>query len=392
MEEKKEEVKQEGEFKVKKKPGRPKKLTSSKKETPKIEFKKEEDAVQESKTEETLLQPDEKKEEQNVGLQEVGSTHKEESVTKEIKEEVTPIAEITEDEQKEVKDTEKKLEEAIRDEKVLGKKLPENIEKLVSFMEETGGDINDYVRLNADYSNVDEDTLLKEYYKNTKPHLDSSEIDFIMEENFKVDEDYDEERDQRRKKLAKKEEVAKAKNFLEDLKTKYYDEIKSRPTVNNEMSKASEFFNRYNKEQEIAKKRHEDFKNSTNKMFSEEFKGFDFSVGEKKFRYSVNNPSDVAEAQSDISNVVKKFLNDKGEVIDVKGYHKAMYAARNADTIAQHFYEQGKADAVKDVVAKSKNINKDVRQTSTPDDIYLNGFKVKAVSGVNSSKLKIKKK
>jgi len=259
-------------------------------------------------------------------------------------------------------------------------------------MEETGGDINDYVRLNADYSNVDEDTLLKEYYKNTKPHLDSSEIDFIMEENFKVDEDYDEERDQRRKKLAKKEEVAKAKNFLEDLKTKYYDEIKSRPTVNNEMSKASEFFNRYNKEQEIAKKRHEDFKNSTNKMFSEEFKGFDFSVGEKKFRYSVNNPSDVAEAQSDISNVVKKFLNDKGEVIDVKGYHKAMYAARNADTIAQHFYEQGKADAVKDVVAKSKNINKDVRQTSTPDDIYLNGFKVKAVSGVNSSKLKIKKK
>jgi len=392
MEEKKEEVKQEGEFKVKKKPGRPKKLTSNKKETPKIEFKKEEDAVQESKTEETLLQPDEKKEEQNVGLQEVGSTHKEESVTKEIKEEVTPIAEITEDEQKEVKDTEKKLEEAIRDEKVLGKKLPENIEKLVSFMEETGGDINDYVRLNADYSNVDEDTLLKEYYKNTKPHLDSSEIDFIMEENFKVDEDYDEERDQRRKKLAKKEEVAKAKNFLEDLKTKYYDEIKSRPTVNNEMSKASEFFNRYNKEQEIAKKRHEDFKNSTNKMFSEEFKGFDFSVGEKKFRYSVNNPSDVAEAQSDISNVVKKFLNDKGEVIDVKGYHKAMYAARNADTIAQHFYEQGKADAVKDVVAKSKNINKDVRQTSTPDDIYLNGFKVKAVSGVNSSKLKIKKK
>jgi hypothetical protein len=392
MEEKKEEVKQEGEFKVKKKPGRPKKLTSNKKETPKIEFKKEEDAVQESKTEETLLQPDEKKEEQNVGLQEVGSTHKEESATKEIKEEVIPIAEITEDEQKEVKDTEKKLEEAIRDEKVLGKKLPENIEKLVSFMEETGGDINDYVRLNADYSNVDEDTLLKEYYKNTKPHLDSSEIDFIMEENFKVDEDYDEERDQRRKKLAKKEEVAKAKNFLEDLKTKYYDEIKSRPTVNNEMSKASEFFNRYNKEQEIAKKRHEDFKNSTNKMFSEEFKGFDFSVGEKKFRYSVNNPSDVAEAQSDISNVVKKFLNDKGEVIDVKGYHKAMYAARNADTIAQHFYEQGKADAVKDVVAKSKNINKDVRQTSTPNDIYLNGFKVKAVSGVNSSKLKIKKK
>jgi len=392
MEEKKEEVKQEGEFKMKKKPGRPKKLASKKQDTPKIEFKKEEDAVQESKSEETVLQSNEKEKEQDVELQEVGSTHEEKSVTEKAEEKLTPIAEITEEEEKEVVAAKKDLQEAIRDEKVSGKELPENIEKLVSFMDETGGDINDYVRLNADYSNVDEDTLLKEYYKNTKPHLDNSEIDFIMEENFKVDEDYDEERDQRRKKLAKKEEVAKAKNFLEDLKTKYYDEIKSRPTVNNEMSKASEFFNRYTKEQEVAKKRHEEFKNTTNKMFSEEFKGFDFAVGEKKFRYSVNNPNDVAEAQSDISNVVKKFLNDKGEVVDVKGYHKAMYAARNADTIAQHFYEQGKADAVKDVVAKSKNISKDIRQTNNPDNLYLNGLKVKAVSGVNSSKLKIKKK
>ncbi|GAF81929.1 unnamed protein product, partial [marine sediment metagenome] len=180
--------------------------------------------------------------------------------------------------------------------------------------------------------------------------------------------------------------------FLEGLKTKYYDEIKSRPTVSNEMSKASEFFNRYTKEQEVAKKQHEDFKSDTNKMFSEEFKGFDFAVGEKKFRYSVNNPTDVAEAQSDISNVVKKFLNEKGEVVDVKGYHKAMYAARNADTIASHFYEQGKADAVKDVIAKSKNVSNDIRQTRTPDDLFLNGLKVKAVNGMDSSKLKIRKK
>ena len=157
------------------------------------------------------------------------------------------------------------------------------------------------------------------------------------------------------------------------------------------MSKASEFFNRYNKEQEIAKKRHEVFKQDTNKLFSEEFKGFEFEVGEKNFRYNVGNPKDVAEAQSDISNVLKKFLNEKGEVVDFKGYHKAMYAARNADTIAQHFYEQGKADAVKDVVAKSKNINNEARKKA-PEDIYLNGLKVKAVSGVSSSKLKIKKR
>ena len=188
-----------------------------------------------------------------------------------------------------------------------------------------------------------------------------------------------------------KEEVAKAKNFLEDLKSKYYEEIKLRPNVNNEMSKASEFFNRHKKEQEIAKKRHEDFKSVTNDYFSKEFKGFDFEVGEKGFRYNVNNPNEVAEAQSDISNVLKKFLNEKGEVIDYKGYHKAMYAARNADTIASHFYEQGIADATRDVIAKSKNINSDVRQTKTPDDIYMNGFKVKAVQGMDSSKLKINK-
>ena len=392
MEEKKEEikneeVKQEGEFKIKKKP---KKLTNQKKETPKITFKQQEDAVQTQETSTSDVIVEEKKDETSSpkvveeirDAEEVKKEVKEEK-KEEIKESSTPvIEEITNTE--EVEET-KTVEEPKNN-------LPENVEKLINFMNETGGNLNDYVRLNADYSNVDDDVLLKEYYKNTKPHLDSEEINFIMEENFKVDEDYDEEREQRRKKLAKKEEVAKARNFLEDLKSKYYEEIKLRPTVNNEMSKASEFFNRHKKEQEVAKKQHEDFKNSTNKLFSEEFKGFDFALGEKKFRYSVSNPLEVAEAQSDISNIVKKFLNEKGEVVDFKGYHKAMYAARNADTIAQHFYEQGKADAVKDVVAKSKNINKDVRQTRQPEDIYLNGLKVKAISGMDSSKLKIKPK
>ena len=392
MEEKKEEikneeVKQEGEFKIKKKP---KKLTNQKKETPKITFKQQEDAVQTQETSTSDVIVEEKKDETSSpkvveeirDAEEVKKEVKEEK-KEEIKESSTPvIEEITNTE--EVEET-KTVEEPKNN-------LPENVEKLINFMNETGGNLNDYVRLNADYSSVDDDVLLKEYYKNTKPHLDSEEINFIMEENFKVDEDYDEEREQRRKKLAKKEEVAKARNFLEDLKSKYYEEIKLRPTVNNEMSKASEFFNRHKKEQEVAKKQHEDFKNSTNKLFSEEFKGFDFALGEKKFRYSVSNPLEVAEAQSDISNIVKKFLNEKGEVVDFKGYHKAMYAARNADTIAQHFYEQGKADAVKDVVAKSKNINKDVRQTRQPEDIYLNGLKVKAISGMDSSKLKIKRK
>jgi hypothetical protein len=381
-----EEVKQEGEFKIKKKPGRPKKLTNKSTDTPKINLnKKEEDAVQAQETSDSDVVVEEKKDETSSTqvVEEIRDAEKVEETKEESKSEDTPvISEITEQpvEEEEIKEVEQPKND-----------LPENIEKLVNFMKETGGDINDYVRLNADYSNVDEDTLLKEYYKNTKPHLDTEEINFIMEEKFKVDEDYDEERDQRRKKLAKKEEVAKARKFLDGLKEKYYEEIKLRPTVNNELTKAKEFFDKFSKDKEIARKQHESFKQDTKNFFSNEFKGFEFSVGEKRFRYGVSNPDDVANAQSDISNVVKKFLNDKGEVVDVKGYHKAMYAARNADTIAQHFYEQGKADAVKDVVAKSKNINTEARK-SAPEDIYLNGLKVKAVSGVNSSKLKIKKR
>jgi len=319
MEETKQEnIPQEGEFKMKKKPGRPKKLVNKKKETPKIEIKKQEDAVSEPSPEKVDVR------ELPKDGGEVGETHAEKQETpqakeEEVKTETPSIVEITDEEPETVTPP-----APIAKEEIPTPKLPENVEKLVNFMKETGGDINDYVRLNADYSNIDDDALLKEYYKNTKPHLDLEEIDFLMDEQFKVDEDYDEERAVRKKRLAKKEEVAKAQKFLENLKKQYYDEIKLRPTVNNEISKANEFFNRYNKEQEIAKKQHEEFINSTNKMFSDEFKGFDFALGEKKFRYSVNNPNEVAEAQSDISNVLKKFLNEKGEVVDYKGYHKAM--------------------------------------------------------------------
>jgi hypothetical protein len=256
-------------------------------------------------------------------------------------------------------------------------------------MEDTGGSLEDYVRLNADYSNVDNDTLLREYYKQTKSHLDSEEISFLMEDNFKYDEELDEARDIRKKKLAYKEEVAKARKHLDGLKSQYYDEIKLRPGVTQEQKKAMDFFNRYNEEQDVAQQQHETFKSNTKDYFTNEFKGFDFKLGEKKFRYGVKNPSEVADNQSNISNIIKKFLNDKGDVTDVQGYHKAMYAAENADTIAQHFYEQGKADAIRDVAAKSKNISNEAR-AAAPSDVYIGGLKVKSISGLDSSKLKIK--
>jgi len=370
-----EEVKEEGSFKIKKKPGRPKKLTKQQ-ETIKVDLSKK-DPVEEEVTKVVI---DETKEEP---VKEVVEEKTEEAT----EEKVTPIQEVTEEEK-----VEEKKEPVVETAPEPAKpeiNLPENVEKLVKFMEETGGTVEDYVRLNADYSNINDDALIREYYKQTKPHLDIEEVNFLLEDNFSFDEDVDEERDIKKKKLAFKEEIAKARKFLEDTKSKYYDEIKLRPGVTQDQQKATDFFNRYNEEQKMVQNQHERFQNNTKNYFNQEFKGFDFNIGEKKFRYGVSDTDGVANTQSDLTNFVGKFLNEKGEVKDYAGYHKAIYAAENADTIANHFYEQGKADAVKDVMAKSKNVSNELRPTST-GDVFINGLKVKAISGVDSSKLKLR--
>ena len=338
--------------------------------------------LSETKAEEQTDSPKSLAVEEPVTLVEETEVAAKEEEKEEEEEEIINIGEVTEEHEVEA------IEQVI--ESTPKADLPENVEKLVDFMKETGGTLQDYVRLNADYSNVNSDTLLKEYYKQTKSHLDAAEIDFLMEDSFDFDEDIDEERDIRKKKLAKKEEVAKAKKFLEGLKDKYYSEIKLRPGMSLEQKEASEFFNRYNENQKIAEQQHSAFKESTKQMFNQDFKGFDFKLGEKTFRYGIQNVNKVAENQSNINNLIGKFLNDKGEVTDTKGYHKAIYAAENVDTIAKHFYEQGKADAVKDVVASSKNTNLEARSTA-PSEVTVGGFKVRAISGVDSSKLKIKK-
>jgi len=378
-----EEVKEEGSFKIKKKPGRPKKLTN-KGETIKVDLSKKEDPVEEEVTKVVI---DEAKEEaiKEEPVKEVVKETTEEAT----EEKVTPIQEVTEEEK--VEEKKEPVMETAPEPAKPEINLPENVEKLVKFMEETGGTVEDYVRLNADYSNINDDALIREYYKQTKPHLDIEEVNFLLEDNFSFDEDMDEERDIKKKKLAFKEEIAKARKFLEDTKSKYYDEIKLRPGVTQDQQKATDFFNRYNEEQKMVQNQHERFQNNTKNYFNQEFKGFDFNIGEKKFRYGVSDTDGVANTQSDLTNFVGKFLNEKGEVKDYAGYHKAIYAAENADTIANHFYEQGKADAVKDMMAKSKNVSNEPRVTST-GDVFINGLRVKAISGVDSSKLKIKTK
>ena len=347
--------------------------------------KKKEDAVQEPSTDEVpvLNQPE------TSGEVEKGTPESKPEGTTEVVtssddggEQEVVIQEITEEEVKPVvEETEDKV-------KV---NLPEGVDKLVKFIEETGGDLQDYVRLNADYSTVDDKALLKEYYKKTKPHLDDEEIDFVMEENFLYDEDLDDERDIKLKKLAQKEEVSKARSFLDNLKDEYYEEIKSRPTQSNEQRKAMDFFNRYKEGEQQAEESRSLFKSKTKDFFQNDFKGFDFNLGEKKFRYGVSNSDSIAETQSSINNILGKFLDDKGNVKQLDEYHKAMYAAQNVDKIASHFYDQGKADAIKDVAVKSKNITGEAPRQTSNDSLFINGLKVKAVNGIDSSKLKINK-
>jgi len=303
------------------------------------------------------------------------------------------LEEITEEEAAE--ELEEQVQEAVAEAEATGKPIPENIQKLMDFMEDTGGDLNDYVKLNQDYSELENQDLLYEYYKQTKPHLNNEEINFLMEDQFSFDEDTDEERDIKRKKLALKEQVANAKTHLEENKSKYYEDIKAGSKLTQEQQKAVDFFNRYNKETEestkATKHSRDIFTKKTNEVFSDKFKGFEYNVGDKKFRFNVKNANEVKDIQSDINNTVKKFLNDNNEIEDATGYHKSIFSGMNADAIANHFYEQGKADALKDSIAKAKNVDMNPRQAH--GEVEAGGIKVKVLGDSSSDfKFKIKQK
>jgi hypothetical protein len=308
-----------------------------------------------------------------------------------------PVLEEVTNETPEVKEIAEVVEKEIVESIETSAKLPENVQKLMNFMEDTGGDLTDYVKLNRDYSEMDNQTLLKEYYKTTKPHLESDEIDFLMEDQFSFDEEIDEERDIKRKKLALKEQVANAKTQLEEHKSKYYEDIKAGSKLTQEQQKAIDGFNRHNKESENTKKIHSQaknrFLNKTEEVFNDEFKGFEYSVGDKKYRFNVKDPNQVKQSQSDINNFIKKFLNENNQIEDASGYHKSMFTAMNSDAIANHFYEQGKADALKASMAKSKNIDMSPREShGTP--IGNSGIKMRVLdeNSRSNSTFKIRKR
>ena len=385
------------EIKIKEQPKRMKKL-GGEEETIKVNLNQEEKPVEETQVEE---QPKEEAVEENK--EEVIEEVKEETTEVENKEEETeqPVLEEIVDETKEdettteektVEEVKEEVVEAVEEAKQTGEPLPENIQKVIDFMNETGGDLEDYVKLNQDYSKYDDMTMLREYYRQTKPHLNADEVDFLIEDGFTFDEEVDDPKDIKRKKLAFKEQVASARSHMDKLKSNYYEEIKSGVKLTPEQQKAVDFFNRYNKEteesQKIAEQQKSVFENKTKQVFNSEFKGFEYKVGDKRYRFNVNDVDNVKNTQSDINNFVSKFLDKNNTMNDAVGYHKSLFTAMNADAIANHFYQQGKADAVKETMAKAKNVDMTPRETGTVDT---GGFKYKVLGDdSNSFKFKLK--
>ena len=360
--------------------------------------KPETDAVPEQSTDEVPVR--DKSETSEKVVEEIVEETNEEPAGEEkpdtVQDEAPVLEEVTEEEVKEqTEELTEQVEEAVAEARETGKAIPENLQKVVDFMEETGGTLEDYVRLNQDYSSYDDMTILREYYKQTKKHLTDDEITFLIEDSFSYDEEEDDDREIRKKKIALKEQVANAKSHLDGQKSRYYEEVKAGSKLTSEQQKAINFFNRYNKESEenkkIAEKQTNTFKLKTQQVFNDKFKGFEYNVGDKKYRFNVKNAGEVKETQSDINNFVKKFLNENNEMSDAKGYHKSLFTAMNPDAIAKHFYEQGKADAIKDSVAKAKNVDMNPRQSFSNDNT--SGPKVRVLNDDSPTfKFKIKNK
>ena len=361
----------------------------------------ETDAVQEQSTDEVSVR-DESGVSEKVSEQNVEETNEE--LTGKSNTDNDAVLELVQDEEiaekkatlaDKIKDIPNKLkeqEESVNNNQET-RELPENVDKLVKFMEETGGSVEDYVNLNKDYDSMEEMDILREHYRQTKPHLSEDEISFLMEDSFSYDEEIDEERDIKRKKLALKESIAEAKSSLTSLKSKYYDDLKLSSKLTPEQREAVEFYNNYKQEQDstqqLSQQRRSVFEEKTNQLFSNDFKGFEYKVGDNKYRFNVKDVNSVKESQADINSLVSRFVNENNEMSDAAGYHKALFTAMNSDSIANHFYEQGKADAIKESMAKSKNVDMNPRGTHEAVTTG-SGFKIRAVSGDDSSKLRIK--
>ena len=263
--------------------------------------------------------------------------------------------------------------------------LPEDVAAYLKYKKETGRGFNDFAKLQKDYSDLSPDALLKEYYSITEEGLDPEDIDDMLEE-FKVDEDIHEPTDIKKIKLAKKKEIAKAKKFLRQQQEQYKQPLESRErsaSVNNdELIEYRQYLESAKTQQDDANHKREWFVKKSDELFSSEFKGFKFTIGEEEIVYTPGSASELKKAQESPLNFINKYMDSNGFIKDASGYHRSLAMAMNPDKFAQFFYEQGKSQATDDVIRKTKNIN--MSERTAPEVSSKSGLQVKSVSQPSS--------
>jgi hypothetical protein len=271
--------------------------------------------------------------------------------------------------------------------------LPEDVSAFLNFKKETGRGINDFVKINSDLDSLDPDQILKEYYSQKESDLDTEEIEYLIADKFSYDEDLDDEKDIKKKQIEKKKELAKAKKFLEEQKQKYKAPLESSyGSLSAEEQEALKAYKEYSAKaqssQELEQRQAEWFLKKTDEVFNNDFKGFDFKIGDKELKFSPGDYNELKKVQSNINNFIAKFVNNDGLIEDAKGYHKSLAVAMNPEKFAKFFYEQGIADAIEKEAKSSKNINFEVRRS--PEVINKGGFKVTSIGESDGRGLRIR--
>jgi len=366
--------------------------------------------------EKELLEKHEEQFQDGAPKEETTVVAKEEIKTEESKEEVKPTQEIKSEEK--IEEEVVKEDYQIGDEDVLSfiknryskeinslddlfeqkesnEKLPEDVSAYLKFKKETGRGFQDFVNLNKDYDSMGDDQLLAEYWSQSKPHLDAEDIQFELDNRFGYDEDLADDKEKRQINIAKKEELVKAKKYLNNQKEQYGVPLESSSSfVSEEEQSDYEAYKKYvqesNSMQEQNVKRQEYFTKKTNELFSTDFKGFGFKVGEKEMVFNPGNVDKMKTTQSDITNFINSHVNEDGFIKDAAAYHKSLAVAMNSEAFAKFFYEQGKADAVSDITKEARNVDMPVRKA--PESISKGGFTVTAVGNDHGSGLRIRSK
>ena len=278
-------------------------------------------------------------------------------------------------------------------EREANEELPSDVSAFLKYKKETGRGIDDFMKLSKDFNTLSPEKLLAEYYSATESDLDDEDINYMIEDRFGYDPDFDEEKDIKKKEIAKKKELAKAKKFFEDQKEQYKSPLESRgSSVPDEDKEGYNAYKKYVQDaqtvQQESYKKSEYFQKKTEELFNQDFKGFDFNIGDKDLKFLPGDPADLKKSQSDLTNYISKFLDNDGLISDAVGYHRSLSVAMNPEKFARFFYEQGKAEALLDTAKQTKNIDMEVR--TSPQSISSSGVKVKSVDDGGGRGLKFK--